>query len=153
MRRLTLLACLLAALMLALAACGGDDDETPEPTTSGDATAEAVDATDTGEDTSGAPEAIEAFLQARVDSDEDALRDLSCVAREEQIEIDVASFQSVDASLDGVSCEVSGADGDYTLVSCDGQIVIDYGSENSELALGTYRAIREDDAWKMCGEG
>lgn len=97
--------------------------------------------------------AVESYLQAVVQSDADAMRGLTCAALEAQVQDRASSFAAVDASLDGLSCARSGADGSYTLVTCQGAIVIDYGAENSRIPLGTYRAIREDGDWKMCGEG
>ncbi len=103
----------------------------------------------------GSPtQAVEAYLQAQVAGDEDKLVSLSCAAWEEQAIAAAASFRSVDARLDNLACQEVGAEGDFTLVTCSGTIVIQYrGEDPREQSLPdlTYRALQEDGTWKMCG--
>lgn len=101
-----------------------------------------------------ATDAIEKYLKARVAGDEEKLVAASCPEWEAQARAEAASFQSVDASIDGLKCAEAGKDGDYTLVTCEGTIVIQYrGEEPREQALPdlTYRALKIDDEWTMCG--
>lgn len=92
------------------------------------------------------------YLEARAAADADAIRGLSCAAWEGQAVAQADSFRSMNATLDNVTCQQSGGDGDITLVTCDGQIVTTYNGENRQWALGTYRMTQEDGEWKMCGE-
>lgn len=93
------------------------------------------------------------YLQARVDGDEDALRGLICAAQESQLPMLASSFAAVDASLQDVTCERSGTEGEFTRVMCDGLIVLDYGQEQQEIEIKPYLMIQEDGEWKWCGEG
>lgn len=101
-----------------------------------------------------AAEVVEKYLEAKVASDADELVSLSCTSWEEQAELDANSFETVDAEIQDMSCKDDGEDGDYTLVSCEGKIVVAYRGETREFNLNdsTYRATEEDGAWKMCGE-
>lgn len=102
-----------------------------------------------------APDAIEAYLKAKVTGDERKLTALSCKAWEMQAALDAAPFRSVKARLDNLSCRATGQDGDATLVVCEGTLVIQYRGEDPRqqpLAGTVYRAIKEDGEWKMCGE-
>lgn len=102
-----------------------------------------------------APDAIEAYLKAKVAGDERKLTALSCKAWEMQAALDAAPFRSVEARLDNLACRATGQDGDATLVVCEGTLVIQYRGEDPRqqpLAGTVYRAIKEDGEWKMCGE-
>lgn len=100
-----------------------------------------------------APAVVQAYLQARVESNVDKLRSLSCAANEAQAVKDADTFKAMNAVLQGVTCHTDGTDGDYTLVSCDGKIVTTYNGESREWALKRYRTIQEGGDWKICGEG
>lgn len=115
---------LLGALLLLLAACAQDD---PADT-------------------------VEAYLQARVDTDADTMASLSCAEWESQARVQAESFDAMNAELDGVRCSVAGEDGDFQLVSCEGQIVTTYNGESREWPLRTYRLAQEGGEWRMCGE-
>jgi hypothetical protein len=99
--------------------------------------------------------AIERYLKAKVSGDENKLVSLSCKAWEAQAALDAAPFQSVQAEINGLTCKESGKDGAYTLVTCDGTLVIQYRGESpreQSLSGTTYRATKEAGEWKMCGE-
>jgi hypothetical protein len=93
-------------------------------------------------------EAVENYLAARVEGDADGLRDLTCAARESEVEGLTISFANVDASLEGLSCSKR----DDNTVTCAGNIVAVYNGENTEFPLGAYRVVKEDGEWKVCGE-
>jgi hypothetical protein len=99
--------------------------------------------------------AIEAYLAAKVDSNMDEMTRLSCPDWEAQAQIEATSFASMDAQLDNVSCTTGAADGDYTLVSCTGQIVTTYQGENRTWSVSDhpYRALLDGGEWRMCGYG
>lgn len=95
---------------------------------------------------------VEDYLKARVASDADKLRSLSCADWESQAALQADSFKGMDAKLEGVSCEKGDEEGDFTLVSCDGRIVTTYNGETREWTINTYRLKQEDGEWKVCGE-
>ena len=105
-------------------------------------------------DEGSATDAIEQYLNAQVAGDADKLVSSACPAWEANAKTAAASFQSVDAEIDDLSCTEAGSDGDYTLVTCEGTIIIQYRGEdprNQAVPDLTYRAIKQDGEWKMCG--
>lgn len=103
----------------------------------------------------GAAAAIEKYLQARVKSDVDQMTLLSCPAWETQARVEATSFQSMNAQLDGVSCQEAGSDGDASRVTCQGKIVTTYQGEAREWSVSDhpYKAVQQDGEWRMCGYG
>jgi hypothetical protein len=102
-----------------------------------------------------APDAIESYLKAKIAADEGQLAGLSCAAWEAQAALEAAPFRAVKAQLDDLACRENGQDGDATLVTCEGVLVITYRGEaprQQNLAGTTYRVVKEDGAWKMCGQ-
>lgn len=100
----------------------------------------------------GPSQVIVQYLQARVASDVDKLRSLSCSDWEPQAILEADSFQGRNAKLQDVACQEDGKDGDYTIVSCTGKIVVTYQGESNQIPISSYRTIQEDGEWKMCGE-
>jgi hypothetical protein len=102
----------------------------------------------------GSPtKAVEKYLKAKVAGQKDKRISLACKEWEMKAELD-SSFDSADAELKDVSCKKDGTDGEYTLVTCEGTIQRNYEAEESqeqELPRQTFRAIKEDGEWKMCG--
>ncbi len=95
-------------------------------------------------------EAVREYLQAKVTSDAAAIGRLLCSALESTLDQEVNTFRSVsDVKLEGVSCQRVG---DSDRVKCDGKITAQYGAEQTEFPLETYRVVEEDGAWKWCGE-
>ncbi len=102
----------------------------------------------------GSPEAaVEKYLQSLISSDEVGAVNASCADWEAQAKAEAASFDAVEARLEGVSCSVSSEGGDVSLVSCVGVIVATYGTEDQELELQgrSYKVILEAGEWRMCG--
>jgi hypothetical protein len=99
----------------------------------------------------GAAEAVQNYLQAKVDGDVDAIRGLLCAEMESIAPREANTFASVEASLKDVACTAE-VDGDTARVDCDGTILADYGQEELELELSNYRMVKEDGEWKWCGE-
>ena len=95
---------------------------------------------------------VESYLNARVESDADELQQLSCAQWESQALLQADSFRSMDASIEDMSCQKDGEDGDFTLVACDGRIVTSYNGETREWDLPDYQLVEEDGEWKICGE-
>jgi outer membrane lipoprotein-sorting protein len=101
-----------------------------------------------------ASDAVENYLKAKIASDDNKLVSLSCKDWEAQALLEAKSFESVTAEFKDMSCKEAGKADNYTLVTCDGTLIIQYrGEDPRQQSLGgtTYRAIKEDGKWKMCG--
>ena len=96
---------------------------------------------------------VQSYLQARTQSDVDKMISLSCSAWEAQARIEAASFKSMKASLDGVTCKAAGASGGSTLVSCTGKIVTSYNGESRDWSVSDhqYKVVQDQGEWRMCG--
>jgi hypothetical protein len=94
-------------------------------------------------------EAVERYLQAKVSADEAAMRGLLCSAMEANLSAEASSFAGLNARVEDMECTRSG---DTNTVTCTGNVVATYGSEESEFPLASYAVVREDDEWKWCGE-
>ena len=123
--------CLFSALILALllGACGGSG----------------------GGDQPG--QVVEAYFEALVEKDGDRMASLSCAAWEGMARQELDSFAGVPASLEGVSCQATGSEDEFTLVTCQGAILATYGAEDQELSLVgiNYRTLQEAGEWRFCG--
>jgi hypothetical protein len=116
---------LLLVVSLAVASCGGGS---------------APDSAD----------AVERYLQAKVDRNETVLRSLLCSEMENVVDRELHTFDSVTGvEIENMQCTASG---DGTTVSCTGVIKADYGTEQTDFPLTAYRAVNEDGEWKWCGE-
>jgi hypothetical protein len=91
---------------------------------------------------------VERYLQAKVAGDVETVQGLLCTEMENVLIREANAFSSVSAAIERMDCRSTGAD----TVTCSGQIVAAYGTENTTFPLGTYRVVREDDSWKWCGE-
>jgi hypothetical protein len=102
-----------------------------------------------------AADTIEAYLQARVESDVDRMTLLSCPDWEPQARVEAASFEAMNAVLEGVACQVASTSGDTALVDCQGKITTTYQGEAREWSVADhpYRAVRQEGEWRMCGYG
>ena len=97
--------------------------------------------------------AIEAYLEALVAKDPVEAVTLSCLAWEESARAEALSLEAVEVQLQGLACEPSGEQGEFTVVACDGVLIANYGGEDQTIELGdrNYLALLEDGVWKMCG--
>jgi uncharacterized protein YceK len=102
---------------------------------------------------SPAAQAVESYLNAMIAKQADTLSALSCAAWEEQAILEMDSFETVTASLDGLSCSEAGTEGEQTLVTCTGKIVTSYQGEAREFDLSrwTYQVAQEGGDWRVCG--
>jgi hypothetical protein len=98
-------------------------------------------------------QAVEDYLTALVEKDENRLTTLSCGDWEEDALLELDSFQAVTARLEGLACEQAGTDGDTALVQCKGNIVATYNEEDQQLDLSvrTYQVVQESGEWLVCG--
>jgi hypothetical protein len=130
MRKLFMILSFVALITLAVA-CGGN-----------------------GEPGGGDPAgAVERYLTAKVNSDDDTIRALLCSEMEAVLERELRTFESVSgAEIQGMACTADPPAGTIARVACDGQIVALYGTEETVFPLSAYRAVQEDGEWKWCGE-
>ncbi len=92
------------------------------------------------------------YFEAIVNDDQETLANLVCAAQENEARASAASLRGTGASLENLSCESAGTDGDYQIVQCQGKIIVPYQGEQREFALGRYRIIHENNGWRWCGE-
>ena len=97
--------------------------------------------------------AVEDYLTALVEKDEDRLSTLVCGEWEEDALIELDSFQAVTTRLEGLACEQTGTDGETALVLCNGKIIATYTNEDQEIDLSarTYQVTQEGGDWLVCG--
>ena len=127
MRKLTLDILLVALLSLLLSACG----ITPDP----------------------AAKAVEDYLTALVNKDPTHLSALSCADWESSSQLELDSLQAVSTKLKGLSCSVTGKNGNTSEVICQGSIVTTYNNDNQQLDLSarTYRVTQQGGDFLVCG--
>jgi len=101
----------------------------------------------------GPAQAVEGYFKAMVAQDKTQITGFACASWEAQAQVDADAFAGVTAVLQDLACQVSGTDGNTTLVTCTGKIVASYNGENREFPLDgrTYQAIQESGEWRMCG--
>ena len=97
--------------------------------------------------------AIEAYLEALIAKDPVEAVTLSCLAWEESARAEALSLEAVEVQLQGMACQASGEQGEFTIVDCDGVLIANYGGEDQTIELGdrSYLSVVEDGIWKMCG--
>jgi hypothetical protein len=97
--------------------------------------------------------AVENYLRTRITGDESKLVALACRAREAEARTEAASFAPMNAEIKTLSCQTDGADGQYTVVACQGEMITNYAGETRSWDLGArrFRAVQEDGRWKVCG--
>lgn len=97
--------------------------------------------------------AISAYLEALVAKDPIEAVTLSCLDWEESARAEALSLEAVEVQLQGLACQASGEQGDFTVVDCEGVLIANYGGEDQTIELGdrSYLAVVEDGVWKMCG--
>ena len=130
MRQLILLMVIVAGLVLA--ACGNEGENAGG-----------------GAQGDPAARAVEDYLSAKVQGDEDTIRAGLCSEMESVLERELRTFESVaDARIENMSCASEGTG----TVHCQGEIVALYGTEETKFPLGAYRVVEEDGVWRWCGE-
>lgn len=92
---------------------------------------------------------VERYLRAKVAGDASTVQNLLCAEMESVSVREASAFSSVSAEIEGMACQQGNG---VQTVSCSGQIVAAYGTENTSFPLGTYRVVHEDEGWKWCGE-
>ena len=118
---------ILVGILGLLAACGGGNNAT--------------------EDAAG--QVVHQYLQAKIESNTDSIRNLLCAEQEANLDREAQSFSGVKAQLDNVTCN---KDANANTVTCSGAIVAEYNGENTTFPLTKYNVVEEDGQWKWCGE-
>jgi len=97
--------------------------------------------------------AVEAYLQALVDKDEARLVSLTCPDFEESALMELDSFSLVKTRLEGLDCQAQAQD-DTASVTCQGQILATYGTEDQQFDLSgrTYQVKNVGGDWLVCGQ-
>ncbi len=106
-----------------------------------------------GGDATAAGRNVEAYLLARTQSNVEQMISLSCAAWEPQARIEAASFKSMQAQLDGVTCVLGSVDGANATVKCSGRIKTSYNGDSREWPLDErpFASLFEGGEWRMCG--
>jgi len=93
---------------------------------------------------------VEKYLTAKVSGDGDTVRALLCSAMEADKDREASAFTSVTAAkIEDMKCQ---RNGDSDVVTCTGKIVANYGTEDTDFPLSSYKVVQEDGEWKWCGE-
>lgn len=105
------------------------------------------------ENTSSPGAVVEAYLNAMISKDSNAVSNLSCSDWEAQSQVEFNSFAAVTARLEELSCNQTGQEGDAYLVNCTGKIVANYNGEDLEIDLedNIYQVVEEGGDLRMCG--
>jgi len=106
-----------------------------------------------GTGSNSAPKAIEAYLEALVAGDLNRMIAASCADWESQAKIESDSFAAVKLTLEGLECAETGKDDPFTIVTCQGSIIANYGAEDLQIDVADrpFQAIQEGGTWRMCG--
>ncbi|GAB4323640.1 MAG: hypothetical protein Kow00117_12060 [Phototrophicales bacterium] len=95
-----------------------------------------------------AAQVVEDYLTAKIQGNRDELSRLLCSELESILDREALSFASVSgARIENLACEQNG-----DVVTCAGQIVATYGTNDQTFPLTSYRVVQEDGEWKWCGE-
>lgn len=101
----------------------------------------------------GPGKVAESYWQARVASDLTKMLSLSCKAYEGDARTEAVSFQSMKASLEGMTCAADSEQGDTAVVTCKGDLKTTYAGETRTRSLSDkkIKMLKEDGQWKFCG--
>lgn len=93
---------------------------------------------------------VEQYMEAKVEGDTDTIQQLLCSEMEAFMEREALTFASVEgARIENMSCRQVG---DTDTVTCEGEIIALYGTEENVFPLTSYRVVQEDGEWRWCGE-
>lgn len=97
--------------------------------------------------------AVETYLQALVDKDQDRLLASICPSWETEALLELDALSLIETSLSDLACERTGTEGDFALVVCQGSIDATYGTEVQKFELGQriFTVTRSGSDWLVCG--
>ena len=118
---------LVVLLIIALSGCGGGGE-------------------------SNAAKTAENYILALGEKDKTQVIALSCKEWEESATLEVDALLSVDASISGLNCEITGKEDTDTYVVCTGSLDLTYNDEIRAIDLSrrTYTLRQEDGQWRVC---
>jgi hypothetical protein len=98
-------------------------------------------------------EPVTVFLKAMLAGEKDKALGVVCPEWEAQAGLELDAFSGVTGKLEGAICQKAGTDGGYTLITCQGKMVLDYRGELRDRSLEgtTYLVKKIDGDWKVCG--
>lgn len=104
------------------------------------------------EEGGGAAAATEDYINALADKDKARITNLSCQEWEESAILEVDGLLSVEAAVSNLSCDITGQEGENTLVSCSGTLDLTYNDEirGIDLSRRTYYLQETDGQWRVC---
>lgn len=94
----------------------------------------------------------ENYILALAEKDKTQVIALSCKEWEESATLEVDALLSVDASITGLNCEITGEEEADTYVVCTGSLDLTYNDEIRAIDLSrrTYTLRKEDGQWRVC---
>ncbi len=97
--------------------------------------------------------AVENYFKALAAKDGQKAVSLACAQWEEQASLDADTFALNPATAENIACKAGEKDGNFTVVTCTGKLVLDYNGEKQEINLAdrSYLTIEEGGEWRMCG--
>ena len=101
---------------------------------------------------SNAATTVENYILALGEKDKTQVIALSCKEWEESATLEVDALLSVDASITGLNCEITGVEDTDTYVVCTGSLDLTYNDEIRAIDLSrrTYTLRQEDGQWRVC---
>lgn len=101
---------------------------------------------------SNAAKTTENYIIALSEKDKTQVIALSCKEWEESATLEVDALLSVDASITGLNCEITGKEDTDTYVICTGSLDLTYNDEIRAIDLSrrTYTLRQEDGQWRVC---
>ena len=101
----------------------------------------------------GAVQAVETYLQALVEKDQDRLLAAVCPAWETDALLELDALSLIETSLSDLACEQTGSENDQASVVCQGSIDATYGTEIQKFELGqrTFVVEKSGSDWLVCG--
>ena len=100
--------------------------------------------------TADAGPVVEQYMEAKVNGDTETIQQLLCSEMEQFLERETMTFASVQGvRIDNMSCQQVG---ETDTVTCEGEIIAQYGAEENVFPLASYRVVEEDGEWRWCGE-
>jgi hypothetical protein len=96
--------------------------------------------------------AVENYLRALVNKDENQLVSLTCKTFEADALLEYDAFSLVQTRLEGLKCRVQDTGIDAASVTCQGQIIATYGAEDQQFDLSgrTYGVQKSGSDWLVC---
>lgn len=97
--------------------------------------------------------AVTKYFEALAEKDEVGMVNASCSAWESQARQEFASFAAVTVTLKDLQCLVTSQTDGTAQVSCQGQLIANYGAEDLiiDLSERSYLVVEEGGEWRMCG--